>query len=118
MTEPYSEHDTRQQLIDHRLRLAGWDLRDPTQITEELDIDLRQPRRVREPRPERSYEGHQFVDYALLLNGAPAAVLEAKKTSRDAQVGQEQALQYAQNLQRLNGGRLPLVMYSNGYKHY
>ncbi|MGH7522978.1 MAG: DEAD/DEAH box helicase family protein [Gemmatimonadales bacterium] len=118
MTDPYSEHDTRQQLIDHRLRLAGWDLRDPTQITEELDIDLRQSRQVREPRRERPYEGHQFVDYALLLSGAPAAVLEAKKTSRDARVGQEQALQYAQNLQRLNGGRLPLVMYSNGYKHY
>lgn len=30
--EPYSESDTRQQLIDQRLRLAGWGLDDPTQV--------------------------------------------------------------------------------------
>ena len=118
MTEPYSEADTRQRLIDARLRLAGWDLEDPSQVTEELDIDLTADRpKVRERRVT-PYTGHQFVDYALLMRGRPVAVLEAKKTSRDAEVGQEQALQYAQNLQRINGGRLPLVMYSNGYKNF
>lgn len=119
MTQPHSEADTRQQLIDRDLRMAGWNLDDPTQVTEELDIDLtvggRQLRSVRDPHP---YRGHQFVDYALLGRGRPLAVVEAKRTSRDAELGQEQALQYAQNLQRINGGKLPLVMYSNGHKHF
>ncbi len=119
MSEPHSEADTRQQLIDRDLRLAGWDLGDPTQVSEELDIDLRAaPREVRTIRDPHPYHGHQFVDYALLARGRPVAVVEAKKTSRDAEVGQEQALQYAQNLQRINGGTLPLVMYSNGHKHF
>ncbi len=38
MTQPYSEADTRQQLIDGRLRLAGWDVRDPSQVIQELEI--------------------------------------------------------------------------------
>jgi len=119
MTSPHSESDTRQQLIDRDLRLAGWDLSDPTQVTEELDIDLTAPtRQLRSPRDPHPYRGHQFADYALLGRGRPIAVVEAKKTSRDAEVGQEQALQYAQNLQRINGGTLPLVMYSNGNKHF
>ncbi len=88
MTEPHSEADTRQQIIDADLRLAGWDVDDPVQVIQELDIYLGdgQPGAVRErPGP---YTGHRFADYALLLRGRPEAVLEAKKTSRDAQVGQ------------------------------
>ena len=53
-----------------------------------------------------------------MLRGKAAAVLEAKKTSRDAQIGQEQALQYAQQLQRIQGGRIPLVFYSNGHDNF
>lgn len=116
---PHTEADTRQLLIDRDLRLAGWNLDDPSQVTEELDIDLRAAgHQVRERPNPTPYHGRQFVDYALLGRGRPLAVVEAKKTSRDAQVGQEQALQYAQNLQRINGGPLPLVMYSNGNKHF
>jgi hypothetical protein len=115
--EPYSESDTRQQLIDQRLRLAGWDLNDPTQVIQELDIYVGEPgdgpRGVRERSPE--YAGHRFADYGLLLRGKTAAVVEAKKTSRDAQVGQEQALQYAQQLQRIEKAAFPFVMYSNGH---
>ena len=112
MTHPYSEAETRQEIIDKRLALAGWDLNDPSQVTEELDIDLTkgQPKRVRDPKSH--YAGHQFVDYALLRRGKPIAVVEAKKTSKDAQLGQEQALQYAQNLQKANGGPMPFVSYT------
>lgn len=116
--EPHSEADTRQQVIDGNLRLAGWNLEDPTQIIQELDIYVEEgkPGAVREPRTK--YTGHQFADYGLVLRGVPAAVLEAKKTSRDAQVGQEQALQYAQKLLGIHGGSLPFVLYSNGYDNY
>ena len=49
--EPYSESDTRQQLIDQRLRLAGWALDDPTQMIQELDMYVEdgKPTAVREP---------------------------------------------------------------------
>ncbi len=118
MTQPYTETQTRQQIIDERLRLAGWNVKDPSQVTEELDIDLRvqRPRKVAEQRSK--YEGHQFVDYALLHRGRPVAVVEAKKTSKDAQLGQEQALQYAQNLQQLNDGPIPFISYTNGHEIY
>jgi type I restriction enzyme R subunit len=118
--EPYSEADTRRELIDRKLELAGWDVRDPSQVIQELDIyfDERSGSapRGREPRPE--YGGHRFADYGLVLRDRPAAVIEAKKTSRDAKVGEEQALQYAEDLQRIHGGPLPLVMYTNGYDTY
>ena len=116
MTEPYSEAQTRQQLIDQRLRLAGWNVDDPTQVIQELDIYVGgggKRRAVGEPR--RAYAGHRFADYGLQLKGSTVAVIEAKKTSRDAQVGQEQAVQYAQQLKAVEGGALPFVMYSNGY---
>ena len=114
MTElPYSEADTRRQLIDQRLRLAGWNLDDPTQVIQELDIHLGIPRPVGEP--PGALTGHQFADYGLQLRGKSAAVVEAKKTSRDAEVGQEQAKQYADRLQQRNGGSLPLIMYTNGH---
>jgi type I restriction enzyme R subunit len=115
--EPYSEADTRQQLIDTRLRLAGWDVRDPTQVTQELEIALRDGPAAFRERPVQP-TAFQYSDYGLLLKGRHEAVLEAKKTSRDARVGQEQALQYAQNLQQIQGGALPFVMYSNGRDHH
>src|SRR6266496_3999296 len=115
MPQPYSEADTRQQLIDARLRLAGWDLADPSQVIQELDIYVggASAAAVRERGPQ--YAGHRFADYALVLRGKPVAVVEAKKTSRDAQVGQEQAKQYAEQLARLQGGPLPFIMYTNGH---
>lgn len=115
MTEPYSEADARQQIIDHRLRLAGWDVDDSSQVIQELDIYVGEgdPGAVRE-RP-RVRGDHRFADYGLLLRGKPAAVVEAKKTSRDAELGQEQAKQYAEQLQRMHKGSVPLVLYTNGY---
>jgi type I restriction enzyme R subunit len=117
MTEPYSEADTRQAIIDQRLRLAGWNVDDPSQVIQELDIYVREGK-TGAGREERRYAGHQFADYALLLRSKPAAVIEAKKTSRDAQLGQEQAKQYAEKLKAIHGGVTPFIMYSNGYETY
>ncbi|MFN2400154.1 MAG: DEAD/DEAH box helicase family protein [Gemmatimonadaceae bacterium] len=118
MTQPYSETDARRQIIDDRLLLAGWDVDDPSHVIQELDIYVGDgsPRAVRE-RP-RDYAGHRFADYALLLGGKPAAVVEAKKTSRDAQLGQEQAKQYAEQLQRIHKSALPFILYTNGYETF
>lgn len=118
MTEPYSEAETRQRLIDAQLRLAGWDVDDPTQVIQELDIYLQDGQTGRVHERAREYAGHQFADYGLVLRGRPEAVLEAKKTSRDAQVGQEQAFQYAERLQQIHGPPPPFILYSNGYDRY
>src|SRR5205814_2849714 len=42
---------------------------------------------------------------------------EAKKTKRDARVGQQQARLYADSLEERFGQR-PIIVYSNGYQHW
>ena len=108
-----SEKDTRQQIIDKRLKKAGWDVKDPSQVTEELDI-LVNPGKPTDPTDK--YTGHQFADYALLgKDGYPLAVVEAKRASLDAQRGKEQALIYANYIQGNNPGReMPFLLYTNG----
>lgn len=113
-----SEAKTRQLLIDKSLALAGWDVKDASQVTEELDIDLYEAGHPKVAEPETPYEGHQFADYALLHNGKPITVVEAKKTSKNAALGQEQALQYARNLQKIHGGNIPFIFYTNGYETF
>lgn len=69
MHRPYSESQTRQEIIDKRLALAGWNVKDPSQVTEELDIDLTKDKPAKVSEPRSKYEGHQSADYALLLQG-------------------------------------------------
>ncbi|GEM_PF-1417848 len=46
------------------------------------------------------YGSSEFSDYALLgKNGKPLAVVEAKKSSTNAELGREQAKQYCHNIQ-------------------
>jgi len=115
LTHPHSEADARQQIIDHRLRLAGWNVDDPSQVIQELDIYVEDGTTGAVTERRTRYAGHRFADYGLILRGKPAAIVEAKKTSRDAQLGQEQAKQYAEQLQGIHKGALPLILYTNGY---
>lgn len=83
-----SEAQTRSELIDQQLAVSGWNVKDPTQVVEEFDILTGLPEGVAEPRTP--YEGHQFSDYVLLgKDRKPLAVIEAKKSSRDAAIGRE-----------------------------
>ena len=118
MANNISEAKTRQDIIDKRLARAGWDVNDASHVTSELDIWVGLPDCVMEP--ETPYQGFQFADYALLGDdGHPLAVVEAKKTSRDARVGQEQGRQYADNIKRNSGGKdMPFVFYTNGNDIY
>ncbi|MEO5796600.1 MAG: DEAD/DEAH box helicase family protein, partial [Rhodoferax sp.] len=50
-------------------------------------------------------------------DGLPLAVVEAKRTRRDARVGQQQAKLYADCLQAQCGQR-PLIYTTNGYEHW
>ena len=63
-------------------------------------------------------EGVGFVDYVLWGDdGLPLAVVEAKRTKRDAREGQQQAKLYADCLEQ-EFGRRPVIFYSNGYDHW
>ena len=62
--------------------------------------------------------GEGFVDYVLWGDdGKPLALVEAKRTKRDARVGQQQAKLYADCLEK-QFGRRPVIFYTNGYEHW
>ncbi len=65
------EAQPRQKLIDERLRLAGWDVHDASQVIQELDIHLAEAGIEVEIDPVNPHSGHQFADYALVPNGKP-----------------------------------------------
>jgi len=111
-----NEKFTRKEIIDIRLKNAGWNIYDSTQVVSEfniiVDLDL-----VNEA--ETPYAGKQFSDYVLLgKDGKPLAVVEAKKTSVDASIGKEQAKQYCYNIQKEKGGELPFCFFTNGHDIY
>ena len=109
-----TEKHTRKEIIDQRLKKAGWIVTDRTQVIEEFDIHLTV---VQEP--TTPYAGHQFSDYVLLgKDGKTLAVVEAKKTSFDSAIGREQAKQYCYNIQKQFGGELPFCFYTNGHDIY
>jgi len=59
-----------------------------------------------------------YVDYVLWgTDGKPLGLVEAKRTSRDAQAGQHQAKLYANCLEQMFGQR-PIIYYSNGFDHF
>ena len=112
-----NEAKTRQEIIDKRLAKAGWNVSNPDQVTSELDIWVGLPEGIKTP--EHEYQGFQFADYALLGDdGYPLAIVEAKKTSKDARIGQEQARQYAENIQKNSKKDMPFVFYTNGNDIY
>lgn len=101
----YDEAGTRRLIIDTLLLEAGWSLTDAR---------------------DREYpvtgmpnaQGAGYVDYVLWGDdGLALAVIEAKRTSRDPAVGQQQAKLYADCLEKMTGQR-PVIFYSNGYEHW
>ncbi|HMW32190.1 MAG TPA: DEAD/DEAH box helicase family protein [bacterium] len=108
-----NEKLTRKEIIDNRLKQAGWNVTDRTQVVEEFDIIV-DKNLVQEA--STPYAGHQYSDYVLLgKDGKPLAVVEAKKTSVDAAIGREQAKQYCYNIKETQGGELPFCFYTNGH---
>ncbi len=112
-----TEKETRKDIIDKKLSQAGWKVNDRTQVLEEFEIEVGPRNETREP--SSPYHNLQFSDYVLLGKDAkPLAVVEAKKTSKDAALGREQAKQYCINIQKQKGGELPFCFYTNGLETY
>ncbi len=110
-----NEKLTRQEIINLRLKEAGWDVNDRTQIMEEFQINLSV---LSEPQVGYRTKS-EYSDYALLgKDGKPLAVVEAKKTSVDAQIGREQAKQYCYHIKKTQSAELPFCFYTNGNDIY
>ena len=100
-----SEYETRKKYIDLELKLAGWDFE--TNIQEELKL---------QGMPNNKQEG--YADYVLFgKNGLPLAVVEAKRTTVDPKVGQNQAKLYADCIEQEYLQR-PVIYYTNGFEIY
>lgn len=110
-----NEATTRIELIDKQLAQAGWDVRDPSQVSIELALKY-PPEGAGVVREKTSSQDPEYADYALLdSTGLPLAVVEAKRESRDALAGKRQAEDYAQRI-RSTHGRDPFIFLTNGHE--
>ncbi len=104
-----SEYETRKQYIDVELRELGWKL-------EGEDADVWQEYPLDGMAGNNGQKG--FADYVLFgRDGKPLAVVEAKKTGRDANAGRTQGVFYADCLEKKFGQR-PIIFTTNWYETY
>ncbi len=101
----YDEATTRDFYIDKLLDEAGWTFTQPGHDTEFPVTGM------------PSQTGAGYVDYVLWGDdGKPLALVEAKRTTKDPGVGQQQARLYADCLEAQFGQR-PVIFCTNGYQH-
>ena len=101
--EKIDEKTTRKLFIDDDLKKLGWQF-DGVMIQEEYPVHNM---------GDEHSDG--FVDYVLFgKDHKPLAVIEAKKTSKDSNIGKQQAKDYADCLER-EFGRRPFIFYTNGF---
>ncbi|WP_412500302.1 DEAD/DEAH box helicase family protein [Shewanella chilikensis] len=106
-----NEAETRRRLIDARLVDANWNVSEDGSDTSDVsqeEATLEQPTKT----------GRGRADYVLWDdNHKPLAVIEAKSTQVDAEMGRHQAKLYADWLETEYGQR-PVIFYTNGYDIY
>lgn len=105
------ESETRRLLIDLMIREAGWDIltakgaKHPAKACIEVEVH---------GMPNNKEKG--FADYVLFGDdGKPLAVIEAKRSSVDPHVGEQQARLYADCLEAEYGVR-PAIYFTNGFE--
>lgn len=104
-----SEFKTRKIYIDVDIKQMGWKFTG-------VDAD------VQEEYPVEGMVGvvgqMGYVDYVLFgKDGLPLAVVEAKRSSKDPNIGRKQAVLYADCLER-KFGRRPMMFTTNGFETY
>lgn len=108
-SEDISEFKTRKIYIDVDMKQMGWKFTG-------IDAD------VQEEYPVEGMAGVPgqmgYCDYVLFgKDGSPLAVVEAKRTSKDPNIGRKQAVLYADCLERKFGCR-PMMFTTNGFETY
>lgn len=105
----FSEEETRFKLIDEQLIAAGWNVgprgQSNSDVGQEVKV-LHQP----------TASGIGYIDYVLYdEDDKPLAVIEAKKTAKNADLGKHQARCYADGIEQTTGHR-PIIFYTNGFE--
>lgn len=104
-----SEYETRKRYIDVDLKELGWEFDGPqADVMEEYEVD-----------GMAGIPGQKgYADYVLFgRDGLPLAVIEAKRSSKDPNIGRKQAMLYADCLER-TFGRRPMMFTTNGFETY
>jgi type I restriction enzyme, R subunit len=111
----YSEAETRQTFIDGQLEKAGWSYQRRNLLDEFLLADSTKKAREQQGVDQANRE---YVDYVLSgRDGRPLAIVEAKRTSRDALAGKRQASDYADRIRAAHQFE-PFIFLSNGEATY
>ena len=101
-----SELETRKRYINVDMMLNGWD----------FDEDVKEEFEIHDMNGEKGKKG--YADYVLFgRDGLPLAVVEAKRTSKDPNIGRQQAVLYANALEK-QYGRRPMMFVTNGFDTY
>lgn len=104
----FDEATTRARIIDSLLVSAGWQVGPGLASTAEVGKEV-------EVKHQPTSSGSGYADYVLWNDdGSPLAVVEAKKTAVDPELGRQQARLYADGLEKMHGQR-PIIFYTNGY---
>jgi type I restriction enzyme, R subunit len=108
---------TTRERIDKRLSHAGWDTADASLVKQEIDTknsDFKKKDYKTRSETINSKGEKAYADYILLDSvGLPLAVVEAKRTSKDARTGQKQAEDYAQDIHDQIDSNV-LIYFTNG----
>jgi len=116
-----SEYKTRREKIDVLLSKAGWDVNNPAHVvievdTKQSDFKAHNYKTVKETLHDPNADEKAYADYLLLgSSGSPLAIIEAKRTSKDAVLGQKQAEGYADDIERQTGKDV-FIFLTNGYE--
>ncbi|MCC8044821.1 MAG: DEAD/DEAH box helicase family protein [Clostridiales bacterium] len=107
--EDLSEFQTRKIYIDVDMKQMGWKFSG-------TDADVREEYPVDDMAGVIGQKG--YADYVLFgKDGLPLAVVEAKRTSKDPNIGRKQAMLYADCLEK-KFGRRPVMFTTNGFETF
>ena len=116
-SQQLSEAQTRKLKVDVLLKEQGWEVSNRSHLIAEVDTkqsDFIAHKYKTVDETLKNDLDSKYVDYLLLDEyGGPLAVIEAKRTSRDPIVGQEQARQYADDIKRQTAKDV-FIFLSNG----
>lgn len=111
-----NETQTRKEIIDQELVKRGWSVNNPSQVIIEFHMEKRLNFRSTVAEPEAVYgQQNEYADYLLLERDGetPLAIVEAKRTSKNPEVGRKQAAGYADNV-KCEYGIDPFIFLTNG----
>ena len=108
-SEDLSEFKTRKIYIDVDMKQMGWKFTG-------VDVDVQEEYEVEGMAGVVGQLG--YCDYVLFgKDGMPLAVVEAKRSSKDPNIGRKQAVLYADCIER-KFGRRPMMFTTNGFETY